>query len=343
MYSSNSVTSLPISNSTEFAILKSFQIFSASGADTINFLHRQLTQDVVGIPNNTARLASYCNIKGQVLTTIVFWKAFLTDQSTGEPKIYGIMRSDIVQNFLDELSKFVLRDKVNLAISQLYVTGISTTNTEALQDNLDLSLPASPWQRTELPSGTWIVVPTTKDKMRWWWIANKKQFHRYSFYLDDLVKGAEESWHERDIIEGIPWIQKRTKNVFIPQSINLDLIGGLNFTKGCFPGQEIIARLHYRGTVKKRMVYGLVHHTNVGPDPILEGEDVYHLSYPNNPCGKVVNVATGQNGQLSLLLSVSVNLLSEYDLRLRKSSGIPLQVRLELQETSRQAEKRLPL
>jgi folate-binding protein YgfZ len=93
-----------------------------------------------------------------------------------------------------------------------------------------------------------------------------------------------------DIQAGLPWIEARTQDLFIPQTLNLELIGGVSFTKGCYPGQEIVARSHYRGTVKKRMALGrLVPNCDDAP---LPGSDIFDASQPGQACGRLINVST---------------------------------------------------
>ena len=71
-----------------------------------------------------------------------------------------------------------------------------------------------------------------------------------------LTRTDADAWRAADLAAGIPWIGAATQDLFIPQTVNLELIQGVSFTKGCYPGQEVVARSHYRGTVKRRMAYG---------------------------------------------------------------------------------------
>src|SRR3546814_3190939 len=92
---------------------------------------------------------------------------------------------------------------------------------------------------------------------RWWLITDE------SDPAPSLPAGNTARWQADDIAAGLPWVQAATQDLFIPQTLNLDLIDGVSFTKGCYPGQEVVARSHYRGTVKRRTAYGVVQD---GPD-----------------------------------------------------------------------------
>jgi folate-binding protein YgfZ len=110
-----------------------------------------------------------------------------------------------------------------------------------------------------------------------------------------------------------------TQDVFIPQTLNLDLIDGVSFTKGCYPGQEVVARSHYRGTVKRRMAYGTVNETPSQPAASLPGIDIFDANKPNSPCGRVINSAQAQ--QIHLLLEIQLSDLESADFRLGEVDG----------------------
>jgi folate-binding protein YgfZ len=114
-----------------------------------------------------------------------------------------------------------------------------------------------------------------------------------------------------------------TQDLFIPQTVNLDLIGGVSFTKGCYPGQEVVARSHYRGTVKRRMAYGIV--PGQAAATIMAGSDVYHAATPNEPCGRVIDAAGAPDA--SILFETTLSTLSSGDLRLGSVDGPVIQSR----------------
>ena len=96
---------------------------------------------------------------------------------------------------------------------------------------------------------------------------------------------SESDWLQLDVASGIPWICAASSETFVPQMVNLELVGGVNFKKGCYPGQEVVARSEYRGKVKRRMFAGMC--SGPLPEP---GTDV--LAWDGTPIGQVIHVAS---------------------------------------------------
>jgi len=145
------------------------------------------------------------------------------------------------------------------------------------------------------PSGTWITAPGSRPQaLRGWWLGEAPA-------AADSADAA--TWDAADIAAGLPWIEAATQDLFIPQTLNLDLIGGVSFTKGCYPGQEVVARSHYRGTVKRRMAGGVV-----GPvaPRIAPASDVYQHGQPDQPCGRLINAARA-NGVTRVLFEAPLD------------------------------------
>ncbi|MFJ0952441.1 tRNA-modifying protein YgfZ, partial [Bordetella bronchiseptica] len=182
------------------------------------------------------------------------------------------------------------------------------------------ALPAAPWQRAELPTGTWIGAPSADAQPRWWWIATEAQLERAGALAAHLGRASESAWQAADLAAGLPWIGAATQDVFIPQTVNLDLIGGVSFTKGCYPGQEVVARSHYRGTVKRRMAHGVIAEAPADLPAPLAGQDIYDSARPDEPCGRVVDAARS-DGQLALLFETTLASLPDGDLRLLSAQG----------------------
>ncbi|MGO4398916.1 MULTISPECIES: CAF17-like 4Fe-4S cluster assembly/insertion protein YgfZ [Achromobacter] len=300
------------------APLEDFQVFSASGADALTFLHGQLTQDVTGLPADAARLAGYCTAKGRLLATLVMWRGAAAGDDA--PQLYGLIRKDLSQALLKRLSMFVLRAKVKLAATLLNVAGVQVTEEDAAAlEAVTGPLPRAAWQRVDLPSGTWIAAPTPDARLRWWWIASDEQLEQSAALSGVLGLAPAAQWQVADLAAGIPWIATATQDVFIPQTVNLELVQGVSFTKGCYPGQEVVARSHYRGTVKRRMAYGTV--ADAGEQgATLAGVDVFDATQPGEPIGRVVDAAS-LGGVASVLFETTLAALPEGDLRLGAVDG----------------------
>ncbi|MGE8659307.1 MAG: YgfZ/GcvT domain-containing protein [Achromobacter sp.] len=304
------------------APLEDFAVFSAAGADALTFLHGQLTQDVTGLPADAARLAGYCTAKGRLLATLVMWRG--ADPAEDAPRLYGLVRQDLAAALIKRLSMFVLRAKVKLAPAPLRAAGVQAAPAQVADLEAAAGpLPRTPWQRAELPSGTWIAAPSAGATLRWWWLASDEQLASAAPLAAVLGLAPAAQWHAADLAAGIPWITAATQDVFIPQTVNLDLIQGVSFTKGCYPGQEVVARSHYRGTVKRRMAFGTLAGADLPAGADLAGQDVFDATQPGEPTGRVVDAARGHDtgDTVSVLFETTLAALPQGDLRLGAADG----------------------
>lgn len=316
-----------ISSKTEGSVfaapLPHYTVISASGTDALSFLHGQLTQDVTGLTPDIARLAGYCTAKGRLLATLVMWRALPGQNEAETPdsvQLYALVRRDLAEALVKRLSMFVMRAKAKLAQTPLQVTGVwaDTTDIQALEAAAGGVLPTSPWQRVELPSGTWIAAPGANGTSRWWWVASDDQQQQAAALASLLRLGEADQWQTADLAVGLPWVTAATQDVFIPQTLNLDLIGGVNFTKGCYPGQEVVARSHYRGTVKRRTAYGQWEILDQPPAP---GTDIYDAMRPDEPCGRIVDAS-----RVGALFEITLALMDTGDLRVGAPDGTKITV-----------------
>jgi folate-binding protein YgfZ len=310
---------LPAGAAPACATLDAFRVISAAGDDALTFLHGQLTQDVTGQPAERASLAGYCTAKGRLLATLVMWRAS-AEPAEPDARWHALVRADLADALLKRLSMFVLRAKAKLSSSAvLHAFGVQAAAEQvaALQSAAGGALPDQPWQRVDLPTGTWIAAPTAASP-RWWWIASDAQLEASRDLAKLLGRGDAQEWQAADLAAGLPWIASLTQDLFIPQTVNLELAGGVSFTKGCYPGQEVVARSHYRGTVKRRMAYGRLEETDTAAHP---GVDVYDAKNAHEATGRVVDAAGG-----ALLFETTLASLPEGDLRLGAADGPRIRV-----------------
>jgi folate-binding protein YgfZ len=282
--------------------LNSLSVFEAKGPDALTFLQGQLTNDIVAPGIGQSCLAGYCTAQGRLLATMVLGQV---PNSEEIPTLRGILRADILTAVLKRLSMFVLRAKVTLRAEVLNVAGVCAPKNqyEAMVAELGHPLPSAQWETLHTPTGTWIAAPSSMSPSldgevlsRWWWIAGPEQHATLERLRLAWFIGEASSWDCQDIQAGLPWIEASTQDLFIPQTLNLELIGGVSFTKGCYPGQEIVARSHYRGTVKKRMALGKIV-PSCDPAP-LPGSDIFDATQPGQACGRFINVSTTKvNGE----------------------------------------------
>ena len=298
--------------------LEAFAIVEIKGADAVSFLQGQVTNDIAGAPAGQARLAGYCTAQGRLLATFVMWREPRV-QTQDEPTVRAIVRADIAAAVVKRLSMFVLRAKAKLAIVPLPVAGVTALVDEcaALESALGQPLPRLPWQVLSHDSGTWIALPGNPVS-RWWWVAPANAPEACDTLVRHLSVGDPAQWQAEDIEAGLPWIQAATQDLFIPQTVNLDLIDGVSFTKGCYPGQEIVARSHYRGTLKRRMALGTLE--GIGASAVIPASDLFDAHATGEPCGRIINVATA-NGVTVALFEATFDAVAHGSLHAASPAG----------------------
>ena len=298
------------------AALTQYAFFSASGQDATSFLHGQLTNDVTALSATQARLAGFCTAKGRLLGTMVVYQP----NALEEPCIRGFMRESLIEPVIKRLRMFVLRAKVKFDTPQARLHGVWTDARQvaALSQAAGGDLPTTPWQSVHLPTGTWICAPHEATTPRWWWIVEPAHAAQGQALSEALATREQSGWHQDDLHQGLPWIEAATQDLFIPQTVNLDLIGGVSFTKGCYPGQEIVARSHYLGKVKRRMTLGQLSDLTAGTS--LLATDVFDAGSPGEPCGRVIDAAT-HGSDTSVLLETTLTAMAHPELRLGSADG----------------------
>jgi len=286
-----------------------------SGQDAIAFLQSQLTQDILLLSQQRAALAGYCTAQGRLLATMVL--------TAGEDsqQIIALTSSDLVDGLLKRLRMFVLRSKVTLEVRcDLQVYGMTVAEHEHVLDTVPVTLPAKVWESVRQASVQIIQAPAlTGLASRYWVIAPKAKGNPFT---SAVLHDDAQPWHVQDILAGTAWIQDSTKDLFIPQTVNLDLIEGVSFTKGCYPGQEVVARTHYRAKVKRRM-----HAAKITPrnESIKPAEDVFPTDSPQDPCGRVIQVAHDTQSTY-LLFEAPTNQVKEAELTVVGSEGSSLEI-----------------
>lgn len=318
------------------APLTDLAVIEISGQDAASFLHGQLTHDISGLTPNHARYAGYCTPKGRLLGTTVIWQS-----SQGEtPALMAIVKADVAPALIKRLSMFVLRAKAKLELTPLKVLGVTLDASsdykeedpaqapgyDLLKKAAVLSTQPPVWSVARTDAGCWIAAPCADSSVTRWWFVATPQDYALAGDITDSPDATEagERWRAAEVAAGLPWIGAATQDVFIPQTLNLDLIDGVSFTKGCYPGQEVVARSHYRGTVKRRMAYGVVQQAEGIDARTLAGTDTYNAKSPGNPCGRIINAA--QPDGIHVLMEVQLGDLDGADFRLGGADGPAIEV-----------------
>ncbi|MBN3852881.1 folate-binding protein YgfZ [Paraburkholderia sp. Ac-20340] len=300
-----------------YAILPQFGVIDANGDDAASFLHGQLTNDVQHLDVAGARLAGYCSAKGRLLASFLTWKS-------GET-IRLMLSKDVQASVQKRLSMFVLRAKAKLTddTDKLLVVGLAGDVRGALARVFD-ALPDGVHVKVDDPAGTLIRLPDAAGRLRYLWVGPKEAVEAKLATLEGELKAVPSTvWDWLDIRAGEPRITQAVSEQFVPQMVNYDVLGGVNFKKGCYPGQEVVARSQYRGTIKRRTALASV---AAGLDAAHAGVELFHSDDPGQPCGMIVNAAAAPEGLVDLLAEIKLAALESGSVHLGSAEGPALRI-----------------
>lgn len=203
-----------------------------SGEDRIGFLQGQLTQDLHRLAAAASPLAGWCNARGRLEA--------LGQLLPAPDRIYWLLPADIAAPTVEAIGRFRLRARVNIEPSPLAVYGLLELPEPARVGAVDLSGDSA-------CAGGLLAARVAGDPRRAWLLASEAS------ELPGRVVGAGAHWELADLRAGIPTIHAATAGAFVPQMVNLDLLDGISFSKGCYLGQEVVARTQHLGRIKRRM------------------------------------------------------------------------------------------
>jgi len=294
------------------ARLAHWGVIRARGADAASFLHGQLTSDVTRLGPTQSRLAGYCSAKGRLLASFIVWKS-------ADGEFLLACSADLLELTLKRLRMFVLRAKCDLSDATTEVPLVGVVGSHATQWLGDAA-PGVAWERRWADGISAIRLP------------DAAYCARYFCALDAGISTppwpplALDDWRWLEVRSGVARIEQVTVERFVPQMLNYELIGGVDFQKGCYPGQEVVARSQYRGSIKRR---SFLFETASGA---CAGDGVFHSDDPAQPAGMVVNAAPQPAGLAPgslALVELKLAALEGGVLHLRAPQGAPLR-RIEL-------------
>jgi hypothetical protein len=276
-------------------------VIRARGVDAASFLQGQLSNDVLGLEPDRARLAGFCSAKGRLQASFVVCKVAADEFAL-------VCASSLLQATLKRLSMFVLRAKCKLddASTDLPLWGLAGADAEAAIGD------APVWARRDRDGAMIVRLPDAAGIARALVVVTAGESHP----LTEAPSLSPAAWHWLEVQSGVITIEAATVDRFVPQMVNFELVGGVDFQKGCYPGQEVVARSQYRGTTKRR-VFLFDCDAEAAP-----GEDVYSVDASAEPAGTVVNAATRpEGGGSSALVEVRLAALGDGVLRLGTAEG----------------------
>lgn len=261
-------------------VLPHYSLLRFSGTDAQVFLHNQLTCDVTALRMNGSTYGGYCTPKGRLLATFMLWLS--ADGYT------MLLPAPLMQAIRKRLTMYVLRSKVKIDDLAPDLACIGVFGADAAQQLAALG--------AAMPEHLHDVV--THDCMTVLQLPLQRCLVVLPHAQAAGMADGSEVWSGFDIAAGIPFILPATQEEFVPQMVNLDLIGGLSYTKGCYPGQEIVARTHYLGRLKQRMYRASV------AAPAAAGDKLYCAELDGQSGGMIVNsvqTADGPSDALAVL------------------------------------------
>ncbi len=272
-----------------------FGLLSFTGPDAESFLQGQLSSDVKALAQGAVQWSSYNSPKGRMLATLLLWRH-------GHDSIRALVPAALAEPLRKRLSMYVLRSKlavVDLSSTHVMLGVGGARGSEAVAAACGRApargqvLASETESLVGFPDGR-IVVVTTKASGE----------PMAAKLADHAAAIGSETWRWLGIRAGVPTIHAATQDQFVLQTTNWDVLGGVSFQKGCYPGQEVVARTQYLGRLKERM-----HLFHVDGPPPAAGTRLYAPIFEDQACGTVVDAASAPEGGADLLAVVQLSAL----------------------------------
>ena len=288
-------------------------LLAVTGDDATKFLHGQFTNDVENLLPGAGQWNGWCSAKGRLLATFLLWKA--------PDRYLAMLPADIAAGIAKKLSMYVLRSKVKITdvTSDLVRIGLAGKSASVMVAR-EFGHAPDPLRSVEKDGATCIALDADRFVI---FVPEAAAPALWDRLAQNATPAGHDAWEWKAIQSGIPTVVAATQDAFVPQMANFELVGGVSFKKGCYPGQEIVARTQYRGILKKRMA---VVHVD-GDDRPAPGESVYGETFGDQAAGTVVNAAPAPGGGFDALVVAQIEDLERGRLRWKAPEGAPLTIR----------------
>lgn len=275
-------------SSPAITILDNWRVIQVSGDDAASYLQNLLTNDLRQLQDGQAQLSGFCNPKGRLLAVFILLR-----------RQHGfdlIMPTDIAESVQKRLTMFVLRSKVQISSDKEKQTILGILSNANSVENM----PEHDFTATEHNGLCQLRVPGTPARM----LLLTDNSTAEQTLQDKLAAGwqhcSEKAWQAADIAAGLPFIFANTQESFTPQQVNLDLLNGVSFKKGCYPGQEVVARLHYLGSPSRRLFLATLEASN----PPQPGDNV--VDNEETVLGQVVQAQQVSDNLVNMLVTMKL-------------------------------------
>ncbi len=259
-------------------------VIRVAGEDAAKYLHGQLTQDFALLDLQQARLAAFLNAKGRMLASFVAFKR-------SDTEVLLVCARDLLAPTLKRLSMFVLRAKAKLsdATADFALYGLLGDAARGALSEGD-----EPWAKADVGNASVVRLYPACGQARALYVAPAASPAPAGPQL------AESLWLWSEVHSGIATLTAPVAEAFVPQMLNYESVGGVNFKKGCYPGQEVVARSQFRGTLKRRCYLARA------PSALAVGAEVFAQGDAEQPVGTVVQAAATPGGGVDALVSLQI-------------------------------------
>ncbi|MBT4838804.1 MAG: folate-binding protein YgfZ [Methylococcales bacterium] len=281
--------------------LTDFDLITCDGNDADTFLQGQLTNDIKEVTENQAQLSAYCSQKGRMYAVFLILKASNTLQL--------FCPADISDGIIKRLKMYIMRSKVSLFKNEdLIQFGLYGDNATAQLQKFNSTLPSENYQSVSDNGLTIVKLPGNGNGSRYQLIADLNTAKSvWKKLASECHISTSDAWRLQQIHAGIPTIFSPTSEAFIPQMANLHQMNAVNFKKGCYVGQEIVARTQYLGKTKRHMITASCPGNTLSIKP---GDLLYNSANNEQKAGKIVDAKT--DGENIFLLAVTEIKYSEF-------------------------------
>ncbi|SES15963.1 hypothetical protein SAMN04487958_10868 [Vreelandella subterranea] len=261
------------------------------GPDAEKFLQGQTSAQVSLADGRFAPLTCFCTPKGRMLANAQLMKI-------GDSHYRLLLSESLLETLTSHLKKFAAFYKAELTpLPELSLVGAGE-NARSIAETLDLPLPKAPGTQSANAHASVLCYPG--DTPRWLFCLEDDTLIEA---LDD--EGGRAAWQLADIRSGLAWLTEAQQDHFLPQMLNWEALGGISFKKGCYTGQEVVARAHFRGQVKKRLVRAEL----ANSEAPTTGDTV--INEASKAVGEVVNSAVSETGSIELLAVMNTKVMEE--------------------------------
>jgi len=270
-------------------------LLELSGEDAAGFLQGQVTNDVNLLTGNNAHLSGYCSPKGRLLALFL---AFAHHNH-----LHLQFNRTIVEPILKRLKMYVMRSKVEIkdVSDSIIKFGLNGPNSLALLMPHFTQIPTEDYELVSLDNAAILKLPTIAGHSRFQiFTGDKNAPILFNALKADCLLVGKPCWDWLDIQSGIPDVLPKTQEQFVPQMLNLDILNGINFKKGCYTGQEIVARTHYLGKVKRRTYLASIA-ASTAP---IEGDKI--VDSVGSEVGQIVRAAPNQQAEYDALIELRI-------------------------------------